>query len=73
MSYFSADAKCPFYQHDNIKESTITCESVLPGSTIRHHFGGKAALTRAIKRYCAGSYEKCPWYKLVSFKYGEEK
>lgn len=72
MSYFSSSVKCPFYQHDNIKESTITCESILPGSTIKHHFtGGKQALSDAIRERCAGDYESCPWYKLVSQKWAE--
>jgi hypothetical protein len=69
MSYFAADVKCPYYGHDNIKESTITCEGVLPGSTIKHHFGGKAVLTRQIKERCAADYETCPWYRLVSMKW----
>lgn len=69
MSYYSGIATCPYYQHDNIKESTITCESVLPGSTIKHHFPGKVVLGAAIKARCAGEYEQCPWYRLVSQKY----
>ena len=73
MSYFSADAKCPFYEHDNIKESTITCEGVVPGSTIKSHFGGKAALTRCIRRYCADDFTKCPWYRLASMKWKWEE
>lgn len=71
MSYYSSVVKCPYYQHDNIKESTITCESILPGSTIKHHFPGKQALGAAIRERCAGDYESCPWYKLVCVKWGE--
>lgn len=71
MSYYSSVVKCPYYQHDNIKESTITCESVLPGSTIKHHFSGKQALGAAIRERCAGEYEQCPWYKMVSQKWAE--
>ena len=68
-SYFSADVLCPFYLHDNLRECTITCESFAPGSTIKNHFGGKAALRKQIEKYCAGDYGSCPWYKLVSQKY----
>lgn len=71
MSYFSSSVRCPFYQHDNIKESTITCESILPGSTIKHHFGNKQRLTEGVRKYCAGEYQECPWYKLVSQKWAE--
>jgi hypothetical protein len=74
MSYYSASIKCPYYAHDNVKESTITCESVLPGGTVRHHFAaGKAALTGAIRRYCAGDYESCPWFRLVSMRWEEDE
>lgn len=72
MSYFSADVKCPFYEHDNVKESTITCEGIVPGSTIKSHFTGKAALTKTIRTYCAGGYESCPWYKVASMKWSEK-
>ena len=73
MSWFAADAKCPYYQHDNIKESTVTCEGVLPGSSIKHHFGNKQRLTEGVRKYCAGDYEKCPWYTLVSMKWAREE
>lgn len=69
MSYFSADVRCPYYMHDNIKESTITCESVPMGSSVKHHFSGKAALTRQIKDRCAGDFESCQWYRLISMKW----
>ena len=71
MSYFSAEVKCPYYCHDNIKESTVTCEGFLPGSTVKMHFGGKTALTKAIKMRCAADYESCPWYKLITMKWAE--
>lgn len=68
-SYYSADAKCPFYLHDNVMESTITCEGFAPGSTIRSHFTGKTALRRQIERHCANDYERCPWYRVASVKW----
>lgn len=69
MSYYSADVKCPFYMHDNVKESTITCEGFAPGSSVKSHFSCKSALTKQIRKYCAGGYESCPWYRLVTMKY----
>lgn len=72
MSYYSADVKCPFYMHDNIKESTITCEGFAPGSSVRSHFQGKSALTKQIRKYCASGYESCPWYKVASMKWSEK-
>ena len=69
MSYFSSDVRCPYYQHDNVKESTITCEGVPPGSSIKFHFNGKAGLSQQIRERCAGSYDVCPWYRLISMKW----
>lgn len=69
MSYFSADVKCPYYEHDNIKECTITCEGFCPGSTVKSHFSGKAALTRQIRKYCSDRFESCPWYKVAGMKW----
>lgn len=73
MSFYDKYATCPFYAHDNVKECTITCESVLPGSTIKHHFPGKQKLAEAVRKYCGDRYQDCPWYKLVSVKWAEGK
>ena len=68
-SYTSADILCPFYRRDDPKTSSLTCEGVLPASTVRSHFGGRDTLNRQIKKYCAGNYKKCPWYKIASLKW----
>ena len=68
-SFYSADAECPYYLSDNLMESTITCEGFAPGSTVRSHFSGKKAIARQMKKYCAGDYESCPWFRLASVKW----
>lgn len=71
-SYNSADVLCPFYRRDEPKTGTLTCESILPGGTMKTHFGTKDALRRQIRRYCAGDYKRCPWYHIVSYKWEQE-
>ena len=68
-SYYSADVKCPYYMRDDPRACTITCEGVLPGSTVKSHFPGKKAILTQIERRCAGNYKGCPWYQVVSIKY----
>ena len=70
-SYNAADVKCPFYRRDDPKTSSLTCEGVLPGSSVKSHFGGKKELQRTIRRFCAGDYKTCPWYKVASLKWIE--
>lgn len=68
-SYADANAKCPFYRREDLETSSLTCEGVLPGSTMRSHFGTKANLRRQEKKYCVDDYESCPWYRIVNFKW----
>jgi hypothetical protein len=72
-SYSSADVKCPFYRRDDPKTSSLTCEGVLPGGSIKSWFGTKEALTRQIRAYCAGNYESCPWFHIVSYKWEKQE
>ena len=69
-SYSSSNILCPFYLSDNPRQCTMTCEGVLPGSSIKHHFANGAALRRQMDKYCADSYKSCPWATMMSnFKY----
>ena len=43
-SYNSGFVKCPFYRRDETKTGSLTCEGVLPGSSLKSHFGTKDAL-----------------------------
>ena len=71
-SYTSADVLCPFYKRDDPKTSSLTCEGVLPGSTVKSHFGGKENLMRTLRRYCCKDYESCPWYHIASYKWEKQ-
>ncbi len=68
-SYNSADVQCPFYRRDEPGQGNLTCESVLPGGTVRTHFATREALQTQIRKYCAGDYRGCPWYQVVSYKW----
>ena len=68
-SYYSVDVKCPFYMCDDPRACTITCEGVLPGSTVKSHFPDKKAIHSQIGKHCAGDYRGCPWYQVVSIQY----
>ena len=68
-NYKSVEIKCPFYvRHDN-KTSAITCEGMLPGSSVKSNLGNGEALRRQITRHCAGDYRSCPWYRTLWGKY----
>ena len=71
-TYTSADVKCPFYRRDDPKTCSLTCESVLPGGSVKTHFGTKANLMDHIGKYCAESYRTCPWYQIVGHKWAGE-
>ena len=68
-SYYSKDAKCPFYQYDDPKSCNLICESFIPGSTIKSHFRGKTAFRVHARKYCCDKYQDCTWYKVVSMTY----
>lgn len=68
-SYTSADVKCPFYIQDEPKTCHLTCESVLPGGSIKTHFRNKQALTERIEKYCIRDFKACPWYQIVGHKW----
>lgn len=71
-SYSSTVIKCPFYLSDDPKSCSITCEGMLPGSSIKSHFMNGAAFRRQIGKYCAADYKSCPWATVLSrAKYGE--
>ena len=66
-SYTSADVLCPFYRRDDPKNRTITCEGVLPGTTVKHHCGG--GNRHILRIYCCSNYKLCPWFHIVSYKW----
>lgn len=70
-NYTSVEIKCPFYVRHENKTSTITCEGMLPGSSVKSHLRSGEALRGQIARHCAGDYKRCPWYRVLWGKYEE--
>ena len=68
-TYLSGFVKCPFYRRDETKTGSLTCEGVLPGSSLKSHFGTKTELEAQIRKYCAEDYKQCPWYRAVMIQY----
>ena len=69
--YLATGVICPYFIRIESQTCHITCESVLPGSSIKNHFLNGEALRGQRKKYCAGSYQNCPWYKIVNSKFEE--
>lgn len=70
-SYSSTVVLCPYYMHDDPKTCSITCEGMLPGSSVNSHFLDGPSIRRQINKYCAGDYKRCPWARMMEFKYME--
>ncbi len=68
-SYTNADVQCPFFQDLSASTAALKCEGVLPGSSVKSHFGSHAALNRQLGRFCAGDYKRCPWFHVVSYRW----
>lgn len=70
-SYNSAVILCPYYLYDDPKSCNLTCEGMLPGSSIKSHFLDGASIRRQIWKYCAADYKSCPWARVLALKYKE--
>lgn len=75
-SYFSADAKCPFYSGDD-GHSAVACEGILNATCVKLSFNTNAPqvekdrLKNHIRKYCADHYKSCPIYRMIDDeKYG---
>lgn len=65
---------CPFYVSDNLQEKKITCEWIVPKSTVTARFLNKSDYRKQLIGVCGRDYESCPVYRaLMKEKYGEEK
>lgn len=69
-TYKQVYVKCPFYHYDeNMK---ITCEGVIPGSSLRTIFHSPTVYSNYMKLYCSNRYNDCPIAKLIDDQYDEE-
>jgi len=69
-SFYAADVLCPYYQSDVAMECTLTCEGVLPGTTVKHHFPNGTTFRQHLGRFCkTRNYKRCPWAAVCSLKW----
>jgi hypothetical protein len=68
-SYGSEVIQCPFYLRHDGKTCKLSCEGMLPGSSVTSHFLDGTALKGQIRKYCAGDYAGCPWERVLMTKY----
>lgn len=74
MSKRGLEARCPFWKdrHDR-KSGQIYCEGIVKGCSMMLQFRPpKTAAEKASahkKKYCAGSFIKCPLFKAVMEQY----
>lgn len=57
--------KCPFYMRHDCQTCYLTCEGMLPGSSIKSHFTDGKTMHGQLRKYCANDYKLCPWAKLL--------
>ena len=69
--YLAAGINCPYFVRYESKTCHLTCEGVLPGSSVKSHFLNGESLRGQRKKYCAGNYQDCPWYRIVNSKFKE--
>lgn len=64
------DARCPFF-HKHFQTS-IRCESPIPGSDLALHFGDAAGQETQFRVFCSGRYQNCEIYQATMGKYEDE-
>lgn len=68
-----AVVKCPFYRRDDPRTSGLTCEGVLPGTTVKSHFESWNDLKAYQEKFCTtDDFHRCPWYRCVFRKYSDD-
>ena len=69
MSYLDVDVCCPYFERLDQKTGHITCEGILPGSTVKCHFRNGTTLKDALLKYCCQKGSECPWRHFLDGKY----
>ena len=61
---------CPFFKYDDTQR--ITCEGIIPHSSIRTIFHSPAAYNKHMAEFCCKNYQNCEIAKLVDEKYDDQ-
>lgn len=69
VDYRTAAIKCPFF-HGHVP-TEISCEGILPDTTIKQIFPSKSARDRHEDIFCIDCYKNCEVYLAIIEKYEE--
>lgn len=64
------DAQCPFFRKHF--QTSIRCESPIPGSDLALHFGDAAAQETQFRVFCSSRFQNCEIYQATMGKYEDE-
>lgn len=69
VDFRTANIKCPFF-HGHIP-TEISCEGILPDTTVKQIFPSRSARDRHEDIFCICNHEKCEVYRAIMEKYEE--
>lgn len=61
-SWWRVDVQCPFYRTDDARRKTITCEGVIPGTSVVNSFVSRDDYDGQHEKFCCAGYETCELY-----------
>lgn len=68
-----ADALCPFYRYDELKNKKIVCEGIVDKSVLSLAFRRRKDYDTQLIVFCCEYYKNCEIYRmLMEHKYDEE-
>lgn len=68
-SLWESQIGCPFYRNDEKRK--IVCEGVGEAEAIELRFRYTQERNKQIRLFCAGCYERCEIFRMVSEKYAD--
>lgn len=70
--YYGVDVKCPFYRHEKVGETSLTCEGFCRGSIVsKTTFETNQKKQSFMTRICKDRFEECPLFRAIMEKYDE--
>lgn len=65
------DVVCPYYKADRPGKLTLSCEGILPGSTMTHRYSDRPSYQYQIDVFCKSIKRcvKCPIHRVLDAKY----
>ena len=71
-SWLKSKIQCPYYKDDNAKFKQITCEGILPGSSVRTTFVSRDDYQTQLEQFCLReTYWSCEICEAIDKKYDD--